>query len=182
MIQNTLLALTIVGWLGTAEAAGGETGLAFWPVFNFLLLMGLLAFALRKPIGVYLKTRHEGVKEEVAKAEAVRLEAEELKTKYQQKLSSLDEEVDKILNEARKMGEQERKKILDRAERLAEKIREDAIIAAEKEKGRLIRKLEQKTLSGASVEAAKMLKNKATQADHQAFVQELIRHLETQHG
>lgn len=171
-----------VGLMESAQASGGDSGLAFWPVFNFLLLITLLGWILRKPIGQFLNLRHEEVKTDVEKAEQLRLEVEELKSVYEKKLSFLDEEIEEILKQARAQGEKEREKILARAERLAEKIREDAVIAAEKEKGRMIRKLEHGTLSGASVEATKLLKTKATEADHKVFVQELIRHLESQRG
>lgn len=171
-----------LAWAQNANASGGDSGLAFWPVFNFLLLLSLLGWFLRKPIGGFLQLRHDGVKQDVEKAETFRVEVEELKRVYEEKLSCLDAEIEKILQEARAQGERERKKILERAERMAQKIREDAVLAAEKEKGRMIRRLERETLSGATAEAAKLLRAKVTEADHKIFVQELIDHLEAKHG
>lgn len=150
-------------------------------IINFLALTGILVFLLRKPLNKFLGTRSQNMKKSVEEAEQLRIQVEKMVREYESKLGKLDDEVARILEEAKVAGEKEKEKILIRAKVMAEKILEDARIASERERELAKRKLQKQAVSLAAAQAAKVLKNRVTEKDHQLFTQELLKQLEAKH-
>ena len=94
--------------------------------FNFALLVGLLAYFVRKPIREGLTSRREGIKKTLADAEEAKEAAEAKYREYSEKLAKATEEIANITASIHREGELERDKLLAAAEEMAVKIEQEA--------------------------------------------------------
>ena len=94
--------------------------------FNILLVVGILAWALRKPLSDFFAQRSRAIREQLAEAQEARRIAEAKAAEIESRMSRLDDELQQIKqhaeNEAQEeyrrlkaMAEQDAKKIIDRA-------------------------------------------------------------------
>ena len=149
---------------------------------NFLLLVGILFYFARKPVGKTLDDRRAKIAQAVAEAEELRVTVEKMVREYEAKLAGLDAEVARILKEAKEDGERERVRILARAEETARRIREEALRRAQGEAERIRHKLETEVAAMAVARAREVLQTRMTEREHRAFVDELVSHLEGGNG
>jgi F-type H+-transporting ATPase subunit b len=99
------------------------TGLLFWQIVIFLLLVVLLSKFAWKPILASLKEREESIQTALESAEKAKIE-----------MASLKSDNEKLLKEAR----EERDQILRIARDAANRIHDDAQVAAKKNADRII--------------------------------------------
>ena len=99
------------------------TGLLFWQVVIFILLVVLLSKFAWKPILASLKEREESIQKALESAEKAKIE-----------MASLKSDNEKLLKEAR----EERDQILRIARDAANRIHDDAQVAAKKNADRII--------------------------------------------
>ena len=160
----------------TAWAAeeGGAPTLSVSSVFNFTVLVIGLALLLRKPVKNLLRGKRDQVQRAAEEAERLQKQAGDLAAEYEGRLAHMNEEVARILEEARKEGEREKTEILARAHKLAERIAADAKLTAEKERAHRLKELEAQTLGEALKKAEELLKTRVTQKEHRALTEELI--------
>lgn len=93
-------------------------------VFNFIALFGALFFFLRKPLSEMLGGRAQGIASAIREAKNDRKEMEEEARLSAGRLERLEDEILKILGDARQEGNQIKDRIQQSAEKEAEKIRE----------------------------------------------------------
>lgn len=93
---------------------------------NFVLMVGLLAYFVTKPIRNGLKSRSKEIEKVLADAEAAKQAAEAKYREYSEKLSKATEEIEGITLSIRREGELEREKILAAAKEMAVKIEQEA--------------------------------------------------------
>ncbi len=93
---------------------------------NFILMVGLLAYFVTKPIRKGLKERSAEVEKTLADAEAAKEAAEAKHREYSEKLAKATEEIATIAASIRREGELERDKIIATAKDLAAKIEQEA--------------------------------------------------------
>jgi len=94
--------------------------------FNFILMVGLLAYFVTKPIRKGLKTRRDEIEKTLADARTAKEAAEAKHREYSQKLAKATEEIATLTEAIRRDGELEREKILAAAKQLAVKIEKEA--------------------------------------------------------
>ena len=110
---------------------GGESALnknkdLVFRIMNFTLLVAVLFFLLRKPIGQGLEARRQGIKDQLDDLERQKEESQRQLAETKQKLSQLDAEVQRIVAEYVQMGETAKAKILEEARASADKLQEQA--------------------------------------------------------
>ena len=86
-----------------AEAGHGGWGPTIYKLINFVLLVALLVYFLRAPVGTYFKTRSDTVRRELVEAAALRTEAERQLSDVRSQLAALPAE----LEDLRRRGEEE---------------------------------------------------------------------------
>jgi len=104
-------------------------------LINFVIVAVFLSFLLYKPVRKILQNRAERIEGELSDAANKNLTAQELKTKYERKVTEIEQERMSILDDARKQAGERRAQILDDAKAEANDVKERASrdIATERE-------------------------------------------------
>lgn len=131
--SSILLALLIVPVVAFASGGGGghaESGAVIkdflYRCFNFILMVGLLAYFVTKPMRNGLKGRRDAIEKTLADAQAAKEAAEAKHREYSDKLAKATEEIASMADAIRREGELEREKILTAAKEMAVKIEKEA--------------------------------------------------------
>ena len=143
-------------------------------VMNFAVLAIALFFILRKPMSQALGARIEGIKDQLSKLEARKKEAEQELAKYNDKLSLMGQEAEKIVEEYVRLGNDAKARILKEAESAAVKLEDQARrnIAHEFERAKL--QLQEEILEKALVKAEDIVKRNITDGDQDRLVDEYL--------
>jgi len=167
--------------IGTASAASGEAGggkgwvaTDTYRVMNFVVLLAALIFILRKPISKALSSRIETIKEQLESLEAQKAEAEKKLAQYNEKLSELESEAEKIVQGYIQQGNEAKAKILKEAEATAEKLQLQAKRNIEHEFGKARQELQRDVVEKSLVQAEEMLKKTITDKDQDKLVNEYL--------
>ncbi len=94
-------------------------------VFNFLVLLALIAWVIVKKGNPALAARRAEVEKELAEAQQLRAEAQKRHMETASRLEKLDEEMLQIRGDMIKAGEAERDRIVEQAEEKAARMRKD---------------------------------------------------------
>lgn len=147
-------------------------------LLNFVVLMLVLYFAARKPLGAYLQARSDKVKEGLTEAKKLLEEANERLGEYSARLERLDEEMTKLRAEFVAAGEAERDRMVADAGAKAERIRRDAELRLQQEFSQLREELRVETIEKAVAAATTALATQVTERDRTRLVDEYLAHIE----
>ncbi|MDZ7261329.1 MAG: F0F1 ATP synthase subunit B [candidate division KSB1 bacterium] len=103
-----------------------DTGLIFWTVLTFLLLLFVLKKFAWKPLLRMLDEREQRIKDSLEKAEQAQREAESTLGAYQKMLNQARREAQEIIEKSQKAAEANRQEILQQAQRESELLLERA--------------------------------------------------------
>jgi F-type H+-transporting ATPase subunit b len=163
-------------------AASGEDGgskgwgkLDWFRLMNFALLVVVLVFLLRKPISQALSSRIKSIQEQLESLEAQKEEAEKQLAKYNDKLSQLETEAQKIVESYIKQGKEAKAKILKETEAAAEKLQAQARRNIEHEFEKAKQELQREILEKSLVKAEETLKKEITDQDQDKLVDEYLK-------
>jgi F-type H+-transporting ATPase subunit b len=188
MLVATLgfLAMTsVVVWAEEAAPPPGEGsqlpptdwGLQIWTFVTFAVLLVLLAKFAFRPIAQALDRRGETIKKSIEEAEKQRAEAKKLMEDYQKQLAEARAEANKIIEEARGLGEDVRKEVVEKANAEASALlqRSQEELQRQKEKG--VQELKD-TVASLSVQiASKIIEKEVNEATHRQLVENLFKDL-----
>jgi F-type H+-transporting ATPase subunit b len=104
-----------------------------WRVMNFAVLLIVLIKVLAKPIANGLRGRQQSIKDNFTDLEERKAEADSAYQSYEEKLSSIDQEISDIIQSAVAQGEAEKERIISEASRAAEDIKRQAEMAIQHE-------------------------------------------------
>ena len=99
-----------------------NTGLIFWTIVNFFILVVLLAKFAWKPIINALDAREKKIKDDISSAQEARETAQKIKQEMEEKLEELSKQSLAKLKEAQALAEEEKQKILAQAAEQANNI------------------------------------------------------------
>jgi len=172
-----LLSMGVGNALGASGGEGGAKGWVAtdtWRVMNFVVLLVVLIFILRKPISQALSSRIKDIREQLESLEAQKAEAEKQLAQYNEKLSQLESEAEKIVEGYIKQGNEAKAKILREAEATAEKLQVQARRNIEHEFGKARQELQREVVEEALVKAEETLKKAITAPDQDKLVDEYL--------
>ena len=172
-----LLSMGVGNALGASGGEGGAKGWVAtdtWRVMNFVVLLVALIFILRKPISQALSSRIKNIREQLESLEAQKAEAEKQLAQYNEKLSQLDSEAEKIVEGYIKQGNEAKAKILKEAEATAEKLQVQARRNIEHEFGKARQELQREIVEKSLVKAEETLKKAITAKDQDQLVDEYL--------
>ncbi len=158
-----------------------EGGQSMWPdfwqrVLNFAILVTVLVIVFKKlDVKSFFTKRTESIANTLNELEVKKAEAEKTYEEYQQKLSQLDKETDRILQEYIEQGEREKARIIASAEKAAAEIRvaTDRAIDQEIKSAKEGLQAEIAELSVTAAEA--LLKEKIGAEDQQKLVDDFMK-------
>ena len=136
-------------------------------LFNTAVLFGLLYRFGRKPVMDGLARRRENLMRGIDEAARMRSEAAEQLKAYELKLAQVDAEITRIRTEMREAAEAERATILAEAKRRRERMERDAKRMIEQELKGAREELFEETVRGAVQSARQILREAASEADHE---------------
>lgn len=182
IILSTVLFLVLVAVESVLASSGGEHGGGHggwaatdtYRVMNFAVLAIALFFLLRKPVSQFLGDRINGIQSQLDDLETKKAEAEKKLAEYNERLSHLGAESEKIINQYKEQGEALRQKILQEAEAAAAKLEDQALRNIEHEFKQAKLRLEQEVLEKAIAKAEEQLTKKITDQDQDKLIEEYL--------
>jgi len=152
-----------------AEHHGGWLQ-AVAPFINFAVLVGVLIYFLKKPMSLFLAQRREGFVTMMKEAEAARDAAVARMNELQERLKSLDQDLETIRRNADLEAQAERARLLEEAREEARRI----IVEAEKEIANrytlAVRELKEQVVTEAVSQAETIVKERLDPVSHDALV------------
>lgn len=147
-------------------------------VINIIILFAILYKVLYQPVKYILSRRQENIQDQFQSAEDKEVQAQKLIDEYEEKLSSIDEERDAILSEARAQASEEKEKILQDAEKQARKLKDDVEKTLENERKQLRRNSKEQVIELSAILAEKTLRESINQKTQEEKFDESISELE----
>lgn len=168
-----------------ASSAGGEGEhhsvfqAYFWPVINFLVLIGLLYILLKKmDIRGYFKKRTELIEKSLQEAREAKELAQKALEEVEEKLKVKDREIETIIDAARISGAKEKAKLEDEGEKLKARILEQAKTNIDYEVKTAKEEIKAEAVEIAMELAEKKLKEKLTKEEQLKLLEESLRKIE----
>ncbi len=156
------------------EPLAWKTDLALWTAVVFVLTLVVLGKFAFGPIVKALDQRENDQFERLAAAEKANADARELLEQYRTKLADSEEEVRRMLAEAKADADGRAKKIVDEARRTAEADRDRALQEVEAATDRALREIAVKSADLATSLAGKILKESIDPAKGARLLDEAV--------
>jgi len=142
-----------------------------WRVVNFIALMIILVKFGAKPIGAGLSSRRKKIKDEIETLQLKRVEAENSYNAFQAKLSTVESEIDKVVERAIAQAEIEKAKILEKAEQGAADLMRAAEMAVQNQVTEARRTLKNEVAEQAAVLAEEIIVKNLTVDDQVKIIE-----------
>ncbi len=149
-----------------------------WPVVNFSILIIVLYFAGRKPFAAYFKGRTEMIEKSLKEASEARELAQKTLDEVRARHNNTEQEIEQILEAARKSGEKEKEAIIAEGERLKEKIVEQAKANIDFELQKAKETIKSDAALMALELAEKEIREKLGQKEQESLIDDYIKRLE----
>jgi len=159
---------------GEHAAPKGWVATDTYKVMNFTVLALGLFFLLRKPLAQALNGRIKGIKDQLDDLESKKSEAEKKLAEYNEKLSLLDKEAERIIAEYVKQGQEAKIRILEKAELEAKKLEDQAGRNIENELKQAKSKLQEEIFEKALIKAEEIIKSRITNEDQDKLIDEYL--------
>lgn len=182
--MRALLTLFLVLAATAATAAGevaGHAGIPWYEIFkqtvNFLILVGVLVYFLRKPLASFLKERTELLRKSIEEASRAREAAAEKLASVESRMNRLSGEIEELNRRMDGEAAEESRRLRESALAEIRRVQEQVRFAADQE----VRKARQELRTEASVLAAKaaeeILEKTITPEDQDRLVRENLEKL-----
>ena len=161
-----------------ASEAGGAAGIPWWEIFkqavNLGILVGVLVYFLRKPVGAYLKERSEMLKKSIDEAARARASAAEKLLAIEIRMAKLSKEIAEMSRKMDAEAAEETRRIKEVAQAEVERLHAQVQFAAEQEvkNARLDLRKEAAELSARAAE--EIVSKTLTKGDQERMVRENI--------
>jgi F-type H+-transporting ATPase subunit b len=149
----------------------GDLGQMIATLLIFLLLLAVLGKYAWKPIIEQLRKREDEYNTRVADAEARRKKADELAREYEDRLASIAQEGQEILERSRKTASQERDQLLAEARQEAKRAAEEAHVEIDNARRQARVELQAETARMAADIARRVLQDNLSEDDHRRLLQ-----------
>jgi F-type H+-transporting ATPase subunit b len=185
-IVSVFAFLALLATAATVFASAAPTGPTFWGIpttkwwdllwrtLNFAILAIVLAKLLSKPIANALKGRQQSIREEFEDLEDRKAEADKVYQEYEEKLSSIKQEIDEIINNAIAQGEAEKERIIEDGKRAAQDMTRQAEMAIQHELAEAKLKLREDVANQAVVMAEELIKKNLQETDQVKLIEDYL--------
>lgn len=177
-------AILLLGFLFAPAAAlaasevGGSAGIPWWEIFkqvvNFGILVGVLVYFLRKPVGAYLQERTEMLRKSIDEAARARASAAEKLLAIEIRMSKLSEEIKEMSRKMDAEAEEEMRRMRDGAEAEIKRLHAQVQFAAEQEVKNARYELRKEAAKLSARTAEEIVSKTITKGDQERMVRENI--------
>jgi F-type H+-transporting ATPase subunit b len=154
------------------------TGVSFWTVIIFLILLFVLAKFAFPPILGYAAAREQRIQDALDAARKDREESQRLLEEQRQELNKARQEAQSYISEAQKTAENVRKEILDKARAEQEEILARAKREIEDERLRAVDSLRREAVDLAVAAASKLVEKRLDSQEDRRIVTEFLAQVE----
>jgi len=175
-----LLLLTAVAFAGEGGEEHQSVLKAYlWPVVNFLILVALLVYMMKKmDIKGYFKKRTELIEQSLKEAREAKELAQKALTEVEERLKVKDKEIEEIIASARFSGEREKERLTEEGDKLKEKILEQARTNIDYEVKKAKEAIKEEAVGIAMELAEKKLKERLTKEEQLKLLEESVAKIE----
>ncbi len=152
-------------------------GLIAWTIITFLLLVTVLRTFAWKPILGALKTREEGIRTTLERAEEARNEAARLLEEHRRQLQQAEQEGHRIMSESRALGDKLKEEIVTQAHQQSRRMIDQAKEEISRDKDAALSQLRSEVASLAITAAEKILDESLDDARHRKIVDAYLNQL-----
>lgn len=162
------------------EHGGGETeegiGMTIGRWINFAALLGILYIFLKKTLKVQdsFKANADEISRSIESARLAKEEAERRLQEMDQKMTEMNQEVEKIKTNAMQEAEEEKQRILDSAKKEAERLIEFAHREIDSEVINAKKELRKQVADGAISMGKSIIEREMKDKDHEMLIKEYI--------
>jgi F-type H+-transporting ATPase subunit b len=173
------LSLASGGEGGEGEAQQSLFKAYFWPVINFLFLIVLMVYMLKKmDIKGYFKKRTELIEQTLKEAKEARELAQKALAEVEERLKVKDTEIQEIIQSAKHSGEREKTRLAEEGEKMKEKILEQAKTNIDFEVKKAKEAIKAEAVDIALELAEKKLREKLTREEQMKLLEESVAKIE----
>lgn len=176
-----LLAAAPLAFGAEAEPEGHESVLKayLWPVINFLVLISLMVYMLKKmDIRGYFKKRTELIEQTLKEAKEAKELAQKALAELEERLKGKEGEIEQIISSSRHSGEKEKERLTEDGNKMKEKILEQAKTNIDYEVKKAKEAIKQEAVEIAMELAEKKLKSKLTVEEQLKLLEESVEKIE----
>jgi len=166
---------------GGEEAASLGTILKgyIWPIINFLILVYLLVFFIKKmDLKGFFKKRTELIEQSLREAREAKELAQKALAEIEERLKTKDSEIEQIIASARQSGEKEKARLVEEGNKLKARILEQAKTNIDYEVKRAKEAIKEEAVEIAMELAEKKLKEKLSKDEQLRLLEESLTKIE----
>ena len=143
-------------------------------IFNFICLVILVYFIVRKSLSQRFKTRKTVLEEAIKEAADMKAKAEKALAEARAKSEALDSEMAKLRSEIIDAGKSESAQIMEDAEKQSKRLRADAKIMVEQEIARIAQSIREEVVTEMVNLAGQRVQEKIERSDHDRLSKEYL--------
>ena len=171
-----LVALAPCAVAAAAEEAGGHAGIPWGVIFkqalNFGILVGVLVYFLRKPVGSFLKERSELLKKSIDEAARARASAAEKLSAIEARMARLSEDIAEMNRKMDAEADEETHRIREAARGEVERLHAQVQFAADQEVKKARAELRREAAALSARAAEEIVSKTITPEDQERMVRE----------
>jgi F-type H+-transporting ATPase subunit b len=162
-----------------AASAGSIIKSYIWQIINFLILVGALAFMMKKmDLKGYFKKRTELIEQSLREAREAKELAQKALAEVEERLKTKDSEIENIIAAARQSGEKEKARLVEEGDKLKARILEQARTNIDYEVKRAKEAIKEEAVGIALELAEKKLKEKLSKDEQLKLLEESLAKIE----
>jgi F-type H+-transporting ATPase subunit b len=174
----------LIATVAFANEGGGEESASIlksylWPVINFLILVGVMVYVLKKmDIKGFFKKRTELIEQSLREAREAKELAQKALAEVEERLKVKDTEIETIIAGAKLSGENEKARLMEEGDKLKARILEQARTNIDYEVKRAKESIKQEAVEIAMELAEKKLKERLSKEEQLKLLEESLAKIE----
>ena len=144
------------------------------PAVNFTLFAALIVYAVRSPLGTFIRDRTARIRGALEAGAKAKRDAEALHAQLERDTAELPRTKARMVAEMRELAERERGLLSERSRQTAERIRQDARLTAEQEAEAARSELREGIVQQTIAEAARLVREVITPEEQSRAIEEFV--------
>lgn len=160
------------------DSHGIPTKPLIYAAINFVLLILILSYFLRKPVKEFFATRAALIEKDIEDSQQLAREAKDKFEEYEQRLKNIVSETETLMESLKKDGELEKQRLIESAEQQAQSLKSTSESMMAQELKRAKEELKRESVELAAQMAEELLKKNINAGDQQRLVQDYLKKME----